>query len=60
MRASLASAVPEESVVAAVAVDVRRRWDAFALSERVIKDWRYERRLDASIRLDRWAHGGPR
>jgi hypothetical protein len=60
MRASLASAVSEDSVVAAVAVDVRGRWDALALSERVIEDWREERCLDASIRLDRWAHGGPR
>jgi hypothetical protein len=60
MRASLASAVSDDSVVAAVAVDVRRRWNALALSERVIEDWRHERRLDASVRPDRWAHGGPR
>ena len=60
LRASLASAVSEDSVVAAVAVDVRGRWDALALSERVIEEQSGERRLDASVLLDRWAHGGPR
>jgi hypothetical protein len=60
MGASLASAVSEDGVVAAIEIDVRGRWDALAPSERVIEEWRGERRSDASVRLDRWPHGGPR
>jgi hypothetical protein len=60
MGASLASAVSEDSVVAAIKADVRGRWEALALSERVIEEWQGERRSEPSVRLGWWPHGGRR